>query len=330
LFPTHTSIFTNKALEQQVLAHYDLPQPVRCVFFRQGLNDTYLVETADSSQANSSAYLRIYRHNWRSQAQIEAEVAILNECNVAGLPVSAPVPQRDGRFLTPILAAEGTRYAVLFAAAPGQSHINPTPEQSRALGQVTGQMHNLFDSLPTQYDRLAMDVTYFVKRPFANIQNIFGHLPQEMSLLTDVAQTLTTSFTNLSATNVDYGLCHGDLHTGNAHFLDDSPTFFDFDCLGYGYRAYDLATFCWSRLLFEPDEAKQEACWRAFLTGYEAERPLHPTTLALIPLFTLARQLWVMGIHTDEVTVHYGRSWLNDKYVKKHFGFLHKLVNAVS
>jgi hypothetical protein len=36
-----------------------------------------------------------------------------------------------------------------------------------------------------------------------------------------------------------------------------------------------------------------------------------------------------MGIHTDEVTAHYGRSWLNEKYVQKHFSFLRKLWQAV-
>ena len=320
MFPTHTSIFNNTALEQQILSRYDLPQPVHCAFFRQGLNDTYLVETAVATH-----YLRIYRHNWRTQSQIEAEIAVLNELAQVGLPVSVPVPQRDGRFLTPIPAAEGPRYAVLFTAAPGQLHINPTRKQSHTLGQVTAQMHTVFDELPANYARFEMDVAYFVKRPFTNIQRIFGHLPQQMAILSQTIQALSTHLSTLPNSNI--GLCHGDLHTGNAHFAGNRPTLFDFDCLGYGHRAYDLATFCWSRLLFEPDEGKQQACWQAFLAGYEAERPLHPTTLTLIPIFTLARQLWVMGIHTDAVTAHYGHSWLNDKYVQKHFNFLQKLLD---
>ena len=132
-FPTHTSILTNEALEQQVLARYDLPQPIHCAFFRQGLNDTYVV-------AAESFYLRVYRHNWRTQSQIEAEIAVLNECVQAGLPVAAPVAQRDGRFLTTIAAAEGTRYGVLFTAIPGQKSLpphlirlrqQPTPPKSR-------------------------------------------------------------------------------------------------------------------------------------------------------------------------------------------------------
>ena len=171
-----------------------------------------------------------------------------------------------------------------------------------------------------------MEMAYFGERPSANIQRIFGHLPQEMQLLTQVSQTLSMCLSTLSPIDQDYGLCHGDLHTGNVHFVSSHPTLFDFDCLGYGWRAYDLATFWWSRLLFEPDEAQQGACWRSFLVGYERERPIQPPTLSLIPAFTLARQLWVMGIHTDTVTAHYGRSWLNGKYVQKHFGFLQRLL----
>jgi Ser/Thr protein kinase RdoA (MazF antagonist) len=106
----------------------------------------------------------------------------------------------------------------------------------------------------------------------------------------------------------------------------DLSNLFDFDCVGYGWRAFDLATFQWSRLLFETDEGRQADSWAAFVAGYKAERPLSTNTLNLIPLFVLARQLWVMGIHTSDVTTHYGRSWLNPKYVQKHFGFLRQLA----
>jgi Ser/Thr protein kinase RdoA (MazF antagonist) len=208
-------------------------------------------------------------------------------------------------------------------------HLNPTLAQSQALGQATAQIHRHADASAPKYARPKMDITYFVERPLRNIQRIFGHLPTEMELLTDAANTVTNVLQILPRIDLDYGLCHGDLHTGNVHFVADTPALFDFDCLGYGWRAYDLATFWWSHQLFEPDEEQQQACWQAFVASYAAERPLHPTTLSLIPVFTLARQLWVMGIHTDAVTVHYGRSWLNEKYVQKHFSFLRKLWQAV-
>ena len=39
---------------------------------------------------------------------------------------------------------------------------------------------------------------------------------------------------------------HGDLQGYHANVGPDGMlTFFDFDCGGYGYRAYDLAVFVW-------------------------------------------------------------------------------------
>jgi thiamine kinase-like enzyme len=40
---------------------------------------------------------------------------------------------------------------------------------------------------------------------------------------------------------LEIGFCHGDFHGGNACQKDGSFTFYDFDCCGWGYRAYDLA-----------------------------------------------------------------------------------------
>jgi len=38
-----------------------------------------------------------------------------------------------------------------------------------------------------------------------------------------------------------YGLCQGDLHTGNARFdMHGRLTLFDFDSFGYGWRAIDI------------------------------------------------------------------------------------------
>lgn len=42
----------------------------------------------------------------------------------------------------------------------------------------------------------------------------------------------------------EYGICMGDLHVGNAHFMrDDQPNLFDFDQCGYDWRAFDVAKF---------------------------------------------------------------------------------------
>ena len=69
--------------------------------------DTYQVE------AESSTYfLRIYRHGWRTRAEIEAEVDMLLHLRSEGLSVSYPLERTDGTHLTRISAPEGVRYAI--------------------------------------------------------------------------------------------------------------------------------------------------------------------------------------------------------------------------
>src|SRR5207253_3151224 len=93
---------------------------------------------------------------------------------------------------------------------------------------------------------------------------------------------------------LEMGICHGDLHGGNACLGPDGRlTFFDFDCCGVGYRAYEVAVFRWAAEFFHPDQ-KGEARWGAFLRAYTARRTLAELDLAAVPLFVAARQFWLM------------------------------------
>jgi Ser/Thr protein kinase RdoA (MazF antagonist) len=42
-----------------------------------------------------------------------------------------------------------------------------------------------------------------------------------------------------------YGWYHGDVHAKNVCFKNNVPTIFDFVCMGYGWRAYDICVFAW-------------------------------------------------------------------------------------
>ena len=48
----------------------------------------------------------------------------------------------------------------------------------------------------------------------------------------------------VNRTNWKRGLCHGEIYTGNIHRNElEALTIFDFDFCGYGWRAYDVASF---------------------------------------------------------------------------------------
>jgi Ser/Thr protein kinase RdoA (MazF antagonist) len=128
----------------------------------------------------------------------------------------------------------------------------------------------------------------------------------------------------------DVGLIHADLHAENVHFHSDgSLALFDFDLLGTGWRAYDLAVFFWSRHLLARDTGHADQGWQAFLQGYLTHRSLPDADRQAVPLLAAARQIWIMGLHTGPPTRHYGRRWLDKRYLQKHLTLLGSLASRV-
>src|SRR5205814_764526 len=118
----------------------------------------------------------------------------------------------------------------------------------------------------------------------------------------------------------DRGFCHGDFHGGNASQAEDGTlTFYDFDCCGPGWRAYDVAVFRWP---CEQDR-KARKCWPAFLEAYREIRPLGEADEAATAFFDCARELWHLALHVGN-----GRRWgygwnaFNDRYLDHKMGFL--------
>jgi Ser/Thr protein kinase RdoA (MazF antagonist) len=97
-------------------------------------------------------------------------------------------------------------------------------------------------------------------------------------------------------------------------------TFFDFDCGGFGYRAYEAAVFRWGRLHNAKDTADEG--WQAFLDGYATRRRLAETDLAAVPLFVVARQIWLMGLHCANADDWGARQWLTTRFFDQEIGRL--------
>ncbi len=117
-----------------------------------------------------------------------------------------------------------------------------------------------------------------------------------------------------------YGLCHGDLHKMNL-LIDDQQrvTVIDWDCVGYGWRAYDVAVLRWS---IGPavgpagiGKTKTEQVYAAYLDGYQSVRLLSPTEVAAIPYFVAVRIIWVAGQEIGQALERgWGTRWINDAY----------------
>jgi Ser/Thr protein kinase RdoA (MazF antagonist) len=118
----------------------------------------------------------------------------------------------------------------------------------------------------------------------------------------------------MPAESLEQGFCHGDLQGYHANLSPDGTlTFFDFDCGGFGYRAYDLAVFLWCCRLEDAVTTR----WATFLESYREIRSIHDLDVQAVPLFVCARYLWHMGVHTQN-SPDWGIDFLNDSYFNSH------------
>ena len=315
-FPTISSILSPAALIKDILPGFGIGAVTECKFYSTGFNHTYRIKTVDGS----TYYLRAYRLKWRTLPDIQYELDVLNHLKRKGFPAARPVPYKDGQSFCAVPAPEGTRFLALFTEAPGPefSYAHEPEENARRYGRAVAQMHNALDDFASPHPRFHLDLEHFIDRPLRNIQPFLSHRPDDWSFLQQFAETLRQLILAQPADMLEQGFCHGDLQGYHANLAPDGTlTFFDFDCGGLGYRAYDLAVFLWCCRLEDAIAVR----WAPFLKSYRETRPIHDRDVQAVPLFVCARYLWHMGVHTQN-SPDWGIDFLNDKYFDDHLNRL--------
>lgn len=304
-------------LVEHVLSLYALGLIDRCRLHSRGLNDTYKVETKGSEKY----YLRVYSSGWRSHAAIETEIAMLLHIAQQNVNVSAPVCRKDGQFLTPLDCVEGRRWAVLFRAAPGKElgRKKYTDELAFRYGETAAAIHCAADSFKGLNERSALDLEQLLERPLRLVTSAIAHRPEDVDYVERLAERLKNRIAPIK--DLEIGFCHGDFHGGNAGESDGSFTFFDFDCCGWGYRAYDLAVFPWAFAIDECSIERIKRMGSSFLSGYMRHRMLREHDIDAIPAFVAIREIWLLGLHID-IGDRFGWGWINDEYYDHHIKVL--------
>ena len=315
--PVTHSVLSTQALCTEMVAAYGLRTPLDCKLLSPGLNDTYLVTTAADR-----FILRIYRVGWRSHSDILYEIDVLNHLGRKGASVSLPLATAKGDFTLPLRAPEGLRYAVLFTYAPGQSVDELDDSYCRLFGGAVGEMHRATGDFTSQHERFALDLEYLIERPLRAIRPLLENRSEDWSHLQSLAQRLQAALAQAPLDVLDWGFCHGDLHTENAHLAGDTLTFFDFDCGGPGWRAYDIAGFRWSLNNFGRRVVPEhEHLWQAFLDGYAERRRIGTVDLEFVPAFVEIRHIWMIGLHAENAP-DFGYERFSDSYFDGVLRFL--------
>lgn len=287
-------------------------EAAECKFYSGGFNHTYRIKMEDGKRY----YLRAYRIQWRTLEDIQYELDVLNHLKDKGFAAAQPLRYEDGRYFCAVPAAEGERYLALFTEAPGVeiSYENEPEATAQRYGQAVAQMHNALDDFYSPHRRFQLDLDYFVEQPLRNIEPFLAHRPGDWQYLRTFANKLRQRILSFPASALEQGFCHGDLQGYHANVsLDGTLTFYDFDCGGHGYRAYDLAVFLWCCRLQEAVEKR----WEAYLNGYQMVRPISELDLAAVLVFVCARYLWHMGVHAQN-SPDWGIDFLNDEYFNSH------------
>lgn len=311
-FPVIASILSPEALINDILPGFEIGQIAECKYYCGGFNHTYRVRTI----AGSTYYLRAYRLRWRTQADILCELDALNHLKQKGFPAISPVPYKTGNLFCTVPAPEGTRILVLFTEAVGSeiSYARAPGITSQHYGQAVAHMHNALFDFSSSHSRFHLDLAHFIDQPMVNIQPFLSHRPDDWNFLQQFALALRQQIQAIPVGKLELGFCHGDLQGYHANIAPDGTmTFYDFDCSGFGYRAYDLAVFLWCCRL----ESAIADRWIPFLESYLSIRPMHEGDVQAIPLFVCARYLWHMGVHTQN-SADWGIDFLNDRYFDEH------------
>ena len=311
-FPVIASVLSPDALIREVLPGFAVGEVCECKFYSGGFNHTYRIKTAEGR----TYYLRAYRNRWRTLEDIRYELDVVNHLKRKGFPAAQPIPYKDDQYFCTVPAPEGQRYIALFTEAIGPeiSYEHGAEQVACRYGQAVARMHNALDDFSSPFSRFHLDIEYFINQPLCNVEPFLSHRPDDWKYVQHFARTLHQQLLKLPASKLEQGFCHGDLQGYHANVNSNGTlTFFDFDCGGQGYRAYDLAVFLWCCRLQDAVAVR----WNAFLGAYREVRSIHDLDIQAVPLFVCARYLWHMGVHTQN-SPDWGIGFLNEEYFGTH------------
>jgi Ser/Thr protein kinase RdoA (MazF antagonist) len=318
-FPVVESILSPDSLEKDILPDFEIGNVITCLFFSYGFNHTYIVKTDDGN----TYYARIYRSQWRTLDDIRCELDMLMYLERKQFAALRLCPRKNGGYFYEIEAPEGRRYLVLFFEAPGfgLSYKKEPRFVAKKYGQAVAQLHNALDGFSSTYARFSIDLNHLIDQPLHYIEPFLSHRTNDWAYLKLFASIVRQQILNLPVEQLEQGFCHGDTQGYHVNLSENGTmTFFDFDCGGFGYRAYDLAVFLW----FAQIEKQEYLRWTPFLRGYQEIRQISTLDMTAIPLFLSARYIWHMGIRAQNSPA-WGSDHLDNAYFDEQIELLHSL-----
>ncbi|GAB3405383.1 protein kinase family protein [Flindersiella endophytica] len=278
--------FDVKQARALVSAKYDLGEPTDIRLLNSAGNDTYAV-TADGTPY----VLRIYgRNRWHisGPGDYRFELGLLAHLHAEGVPVSTPIPRRDGDPLGRASTPGGDRYFSLLSWAPGTPGHTETLTQAQAytIGRTLAAIHVAADGYqpgPGQ-SRYRLDEPNLLDRFVRKLEPSLAYDdPSDVAFIREQVDDIHRRIRAFDPGPGGWGIVHGDVQGLNHNFTDTGEiTWFDFDLCGYGWRVYDIAYY-YTRI---PEPVRAPV-----LEAYESVRPLSQSEHEMLP--TIGRLAWI-------------------------------------
>lgn len=270
---------------------FDIGKVENCQLWRSFLNDVYRI-----SADGRLWWLRVHPAEGRASHHVKAEVEAVSRLNERGASVSAPASNRYGENVLGLESPEGIRMAVLFTHARGKEleyFCVDGERNAMDYGFAVAQLHDACDAVPNHPHYPPINLDSMILHP---VSIVARHL--DIDCRRELERISAHLVDNINAVGpIEPLFCHGDLNGSNVHFDGGDATVFDFDCCGWGSRAFELAAFARGVTWHGAPEGQAEALILAFLNGYRSHRTIMEIDMILQPTMLLAQRLWVTALH---------------------------------
>lgn len=289
-------------LAQSIEDCFGLPD-VHCQLITASMRDVYIIMSHEHRYV-----LYVYRCNQRTPDEVEAEWKFVEILHKNAIPVAPAIPTKNGELLITFDAPEGARFGVLSHYVEGE-HLRHRPSSNavRSYGRLIAQVHTVADEISSELIRPVIDNEILINKPVAAFDAVLTVGADLKSYLHQVADILRPKVDSLARTKPFFGMIHGDVIRANAQVSEAGlVTILDFDMCGFGWRAFDIASY----LLAIKGLPEEKEFGSAFLAGYEEIRCLTIDDQEILPFFLAIRAVFDIGIKASNVN-HWGNQYLH-------------------
>ena len=251
--------------------------------------------TVYKAHKNGMAYaLRLHRPGYRTKTELLSELQWMEVLALNGMDVPLPEPTLAGTLIDMVGDIPVSLLSWMPGAPSGSGDrldVDDPPNFARALGRALARMHEITDDWtpPAGFSRPSWDLDGLLGPhplwgPFWEHPDL---APDEAELLRHTRDKAHEMLDRLRA-ELDFGLIHADIITENVLTEGSRVGLIDFDDGGWGFRAFELATFLMRFL----GHADYDVLRGALLDGYAQRATFDPK---IMDFFILLRALTYPG-----------------------------------